>query len=244
VTVGDMVINVDSVVDSHGPQGGVGNIGPPDSSMEHHGASHGHDGLNTALSDAVVVVRADASEASDLFENRKFLGKGSGAKGASIVAAIGLDDNAGVASRFFEAMFRLESFVGSHGDLRFVVDEPRGVVNEQGAAAVHAFFASVALGGVEATGCTTNVVIDGDLLTGKEVLAFECAIVRDIERGGRAWGWSTFALAELTGSAARQFTFGGSFVERTLTDTSGKSARCKQETDDCEVEVTEAEVPA
>ncbi len=52
-------------------QSWIGNIRPVDCRMQHHGSGNRHDGSNVALSDATVMVSADASESDDLFEVRE-----------------------------------------------------------------------------------------------------------------------------------------------------------------------------
>ena len=63
-----MVPDISRMRNSHGPEGGVGNFGPMDGCMEHHGARDAHDCLDGSLGMAVVMVSSGPSKPHDLAE--------------------------------------------------------------------------------------------------------------------------------------------------------------------------------
>ncbi len=56
------------MLDGERPESWIGNIRLVDCRMQHHGSGNCLDCSNVALSDAIVMVSADASESDDLFE--------------------------------------------------------------------------------------------------------------------------------------------------------------------------------
>lgn len=66
--VGHAVVDVHGIVNGQGPKRGVGHFGPVGGSMQHHGASNGHDGADGALSDGIVVMGPSAGKANDLLK--------------------------------------------------------------------------------------------------------------------------------------------------------------------------------
>jgi hypothetical protein len=67
-SIWEMIVNVDSIVHSHGPEGGVCRFGPSDSGMEKHGTGHGDDGTDASFGDSVCMVGPDSGESGGLAE--------------------------------------------------------------------------------------------------------------------------------------------------------------------------------
>ena len=68
VRTGHAVKEVNGEGDSEGPERSIGNVGPVDGGMEHHGSRNGHDGLDGPFGDTIVMVSADSSILGDLGE--------------------------------------------------------------------------------------------------------------------------------------------------------------------------------
>ena len=99
--------------DSEGPERSIGNVGPVNGGMEHHGSRNGHDGLDGPFGDTIVMVGADSSILGDLGElGEMFTIFGAGECGG-IVAEVFGDDDSKIASQSFEILFSLEGLRGN-----------------------------------------------------------------------------------------------------------------------------------
>ena len=115
------------MIASKRPQGGVGDVRPMDSGMQHHGCCNRHDGSNVLLGDVIVMVSSNTCESRELGGSERF----------RIVGLVFLRSDAGAATHSFEALFRLQSFVRVQMYLVLDKDVAGGVVNEDTTASVH-----------------------------------------------------------------------------------------------------------
>jgi hypothetical protein len=76
-----------------------------DGCVKHHSAGNGHDGANVSLSDSVVMMRANASEANDLLKERQTLSKGCRGECSPIVSKELLRDDPMVTTEMFVLFF-------------------------------------------------------------------------------------------------------------------------------------------
>jgi hypothetical protein len=63
-----VIMQEDSVLDSHGPQACVGNVQPMNRRVKHHSASDGHDDLHVSLGHGIMMVRSGSSKSHHLFK--------------------------------------------------------------------------------------------------------------------------------------------------------------------------------
>lgn len=83
--VGHVVVQEAGVLDSHGPQGDIGDVGPMDGGMNQHGASTRHDCLDCALGNAVVVMGPSARKSADLVKGGEVALEITGSEAGAVV---------------------------------------------------------------------------------------------------------------------------------------------------------------
>ncbi len=115
----------------------VGNIRPVDRRMQHHGSRDCHDGSNVALSDAIVMVSADAGESDDLFEVGEVAGELGGGERLGVVGEVLLRSDSCVAAHSLEVFFRFERLVGVQTYLVLNENKAGGVVDKDAPSGVH-----------------------------------------------------------------------------------------------------------
>ena len=80
-----MIVEVDSILYCHGPQGWLSLIRPMKCSMKHHSSGDFHDGSNTSFSHTIVMVSTNAGKLDNLLELGEVLAEGLRCKAATIV---------------------------------------------------------------------------------------------------------------------------------------------------------------
>ena len=171
--VGDVVEQIDSILDCHGPQGSISQLRPVDGGMEHHSSSHSHDGPDIPLCHSIVMMSTNTCKADDLFKLGQFLSKGCRGEGATIVSKEGLGDNTMVAAEGLELVFGTEGLMAVQVSLEDSVHKARGMVNKEAATRVHALRRGLATGGEEPALGTGNKVVHRDLLSWEKMLSLE-----------------------------------------------------------------------
>jgi hypothetical protein len=124
------------VIDCKGPETWGGNIRPMDGAMKHHGACDRHDGTNCALSNSVVMMRANTSKVSSLAEGFKMVSVLLRGEDSSVVTDVFLCNDTMITSKPFKFFFCLDGTVSVQRDLMANVNVARGMVNKDGPAAV------------------------------------------------------------------------------------------------------------
>ncbi len=81
-----VVVQEHSVLHSHWPQACIGNIRPMNGGVEHHGSGDGHDCLNVAFGDSIVMVSSCPSKPYHLFKLGQFGLKCFGGEGRTVVS--------------------------------------------------------------------------------------------------------------------------------------------------------------
>jgi hypothetical protein len=100
----------------------------------------GHHVLNGLFSDTIMMMGTDSGEANGLFKSSQMIGEFVAGEGSAIVRQVALNNDAIVAAGKLEAVFGSESLVGGQAGLMFDVDPAGGIVDEDTAATVQAFF--------------------------------------------------------------------------------------------------------
>ena len=97
-----MIEQEGSMLNSHSPQGWVGDVWPMNGGVKHHCPCNGHDTLDAPFSPSIVVMSSNSSEADDLLEEAQLLGETLRCVRQSIVRKVSLRDDSVIAAHGFE----------------------------------------------------------------------------------------------------------------------------------------------
>jgi hypothetical protein len=142
--------------------------------MKHHRARDRHDCSNVSLRTAVVlVVCTNAGKPHDLCKRCEVASKLSGREDLGIVCQVLLWYDSILTTGKFELLFRFECLVRVEVDLEFDMDETGGVVHEDATSRVHLVGFGLPSGGKKSSSRAADEVIDGDSMSGNNVVGFE-----------------------------------------------------------------------
>ena len=122
--IGDVVVEIDSILNCHWPQRGFCLVRPIDGSMEHHGMCNLHDGPDASFCHTIVMMGTNSSKLDDLFELREVMSKGLGGKANTIVCDTGLGYNTMVSTELFILFFGLKSLMAVQAGLEGYMNIP------------------------------------------------------------------------------------------------------------------------
>ena len=122
--IGDVVVEVDSILDCHWPQSWICLVRPMDGSMEHHCSCNLHDGPDASLCHTIVVVSTNSSKFDDLLELGEVLTKGMGSEATVIICDKRLGHNTMIPAKLFILFLGLKSLVAVQTGLEGNVDIP------------------------------------------------------------------------------------------------------------------------
>jgi hypothetical protein len=138
--------------------------------VDQHRSSDGHDRLDVALGDTVVMMGADTSEESLLIELEDVFGKGLRSEVRTVVEEVLLRNHSGVSAHQLEGFLGLERFGGTESGLQFNVNVAGGQIDKDTASFVHLAFFCLAFAGEQPAACGADEVIDRDPLPRKELV--------------------------------------------------------------------------
>ena len=141
--------------------------------MKHHRARDRNDCSNVSLRNAVVVVCTNAGEPHDLCKRCEVASKLSGREDLGIVCQVLLWYDSILTTGKFELLFRFECLVRVEVDLEFDMDETGGVVHKDATSRVHLVGFGLPSGGKKSSSRAADEVIDGDSMSGNNVVGFE-----------------------------------------------------------------------
>ncbi len=179
----DVIKNPDSIVDGHWPIGRIGNIGPANSSVEHHGASHIHNSANCAFGNIILMFSADPRITGLLVIAKEFSNIINSTENTD-VSLIGNNFDANIVGDMFKTDFGFNRLGGSEVELMFNVSKARIVVNKTATATIHEILGSFPFGSIKTTRSGTLKVVHGDSLTREMIVSFKRALFF----GGIFWG--------------------------------------------------------
>jgi hypothetical protein len=175
-----MVAQEHGMVDGQRPKRGVCDCWPMNGSMEHC-SSDSHYRSNILLRNAVVVMCTNAGKPHDLCKRCEVASKLSGREDLGIVCQVLLWYDSILTTGKFELLFRFECLVRVEVDLEFDMDETGGVVHEDATSRVHLVGFGLPSGGKKSSSRAADEVIDGDSMSGNNVVGFEdvCSVAND-----------------------------------------------------------------
>jgi hypothetical protein len=187
--------------------------------MDHHRSSHGHDGLDRAFSDPIVMMGTDSRVPNCLTKLLKVGGESLRCEGRAVIEKIGLGDHTDVSSGKLEQFLGLECLVGGQIGLELDVDVAGGMINEDTASRVHLALFCFALATEQSAFGRADEVIHGDALPRKELILSKRVHTILDGRSKGARGCALPLLAELAGrthwwtwnSSARRMEPSGAF---------------------------------
>jgi hypothetical protein len=138
--------------------------------VDQHRSSDGHDRLDVALGDTVVMMGADTSEESLLIELEDVFGKGLRSEVRTVVEEVLLRNHSGVSAHQLESFLGLERFGGAESGLQFNVNVAGGRIDKDTASLVHLALFGLPLATEQASSCGADEVIDRDPLSGKQLI--------------------------------------------------------------------------
>jgi hypothetical protein len=194
----DAIEKVHSVKDSQWPEFNVSDIRPMDRSMMQHGARDGHDCGYSSLSQTIGVMGANSRVTDSLMELFKVSIEIFIDKGCSVVAEVLLDHYASGGAHRFELFLGFQGLMGIEMGLKFDVDVPGGVIDEDATTGVFLVVGFFPIGVQSASVRLAVEMVDRDLLTRKHAILFK---LTGLGLGGpfcAAWG----CLASLLGILA------------------------------------------
>ena len=109
--IGDVIVEVDSILDCHWPQRWIYLVRPMDGSMEPHCPCNLHDGPDASLCHTIVVVSTNSSKFDNLLELGEVLTKGLGSEATAIVCNKGLGYNTMILTELFILFFSLKGLM-------------------------------------------------------------------------------------------------------------------------------------
>ena len=168
-----MVDQEHCVVDGQRPKSCVCNRWPMNGSVKHHRSCDSHYRSDVSLRDAVVVVCTNAGEPHDLCERREVASEFGGCENLGIVRQVLLRHNSILAAGEFELFLCFQRLVCVEVDLEFDMDETGGVVHEDATSRVHLVGFGLPSGGKKSSSRAADEVIDGDSMSGDNVVGFE-----------------------------------------------------------------------
>jgi hypothetical protein len=240
-----MIVEERSMGNTEGPKLGISNFRPMDGGVEHAGSCDGHRGLNAAFGNAIVVVGSDSGETRCLVELFQMALKLFRSECASVVRSVGERHDAEVTTVLLESTFARQGLVRVQVDLRRDEDVSGGVIDEDGAAAILLLLVFLAVGVLETTTSGANEVINGDFLTGKQLVSLQSSSVISNSSSKGSGSCTTTLLSVLTGGTHwRSRYLGSGRLKTTGALAVGEHSRAKQELHLLEGEVTETVVPS
>jgi hypothetical protein len=135
--IGHVIVQEDRMLDGHWPQTSIGDIGPMNRRMEHHGSGDSHDGLNVPFINCIVMVSSSISKSNDLHKLRKLGSELFRGEGGSVVGQEGLCDDARVSRHQLVLLLSFQSFMGHQMRLKFDVHVARSMIHKNASATAH-----------------------------------------------------------------------------------------------------------
>ena len=201
--VGRVIEQPNRIFDGERPKERLNDIRPANGGMQQQSAGHGHDCLNGAFSNTILVSSTNPGKACNLFEFKKVGCKGSGSKTRAIVRNIFRNNNSHVIENMLELGFRRKGLVRAGTNDAVNENVARSSVNKKTSTAEAFLVKGLAISCEEAARRATDEVIDKNALPRIDATILK----RRIVSGNRRWRWGVgramMLFSELTGGTFR-----------------------------------------
>jgi hypothetical protein len=138
--------------------------------VDQHRSSDGHDGLDVALGNPIVMMGADSSKESLLIELEDVFCEGLRREVGSVVEEVLLRNHSSVSAHELEGLLGLKRFGRAKCCLQFDVNVAGSRIDKDTSALVHLAFFCLAFATEQTAPSRTNEVIDRDPLARKELI--------------------------------------------------------------------------